>query len=210
MRQNTLSLLRKHQISGSALLLVAVLYFGQGGFFVGLGTEVLLSIFIPLIILHLVGRSPREFGYQIGDLSFCLKFSAVLLALLTPLLYYFAQQSSFREYYPHWELAYASWRHFALYHVVIAVRVFAGEALFRGYLLFGWEGKHANLAHSIVYMLVHIGKPLWELPYSFALGYLMGWANLRCKSILPSFLVHYLSNVIFDLMLMGVLVLPGF
>lgn len=186
-------------VSLAALLLVLISYFHQGGFFAGLGVEILLTIVLPLLVLAFARQSPRDYGLQLGDVSKGIALSVVLLIALTPFVAYFASSVDFRAYYPHWKPATDSLHNFAIYHTVIAIRVFGNEVLFRGLLLFSLPERHANSLHAIIYMLAHWGKPWLELPYSFGLAYGVGWANLRCRSILPGFLVHYLSNLIFDL-----------
>lgn len=192
-----------HTLPYAALALIAVQYLAEASFFAGLGFDTVVSLIIPLLLIGLAGRRPREFGFQLGDWRAGLKYAAVILLAITPALVYFSTQSEFTQYYPIWPAAAESWRFFAIYHLFIVARVFLNESLFRALLLFSLPEKHANLAQALVYTLVHVGKPLLELPYSFALGYAIGWANLRTKSILPSFLVHYLSNVIFDMLVFG-------
>ncbi|MEE8402731.1 MAG: CPBP family intramembrane glutamic endopeptidase, partial [Candidatus Hydrothermarchaeaceae archaeon] len=74
------------------------------------------------------------------------------------------------------------------------------------YLLFSLDkavGRApAILLHAIPYMLVHIGKPPLEVPYSFFAGLLFGYLALKTRSILPSFLVHFLGSAGFELMVL--------
>ncbi|MFH1786802.1 MAG: CPBP family intramembrane glutamic endopeptidase [archaeon] len=156
---------------------------------------------IPMIVLHAWGKKLPAYGMQLGDWRTGLKYSAILLLVAMPIMAYGAMLGDFKLYYPEWKGALDSWWMFIAFEALVGVIMFSTEFFYRGFLLFSLKDKWwGNLVHSFVYMLVHIGKPWLEVPYSFFAGYAFGWVDLKTNSILPSFLMHFISSVIFDLM----------
>jgi len=81
--------------------------------------------------------------------------------------------------------------------------MFVSELFFRGFLLFGLSkkfGRWSIVLQDIPYALMHIGKPILEVPYSAVVGILFGSINYRSKSFLPSFLLHAIGSEIFIIM----------
>lgn len=81
--------------------------------------------------------------------------------------------------------------------------MFVSELFFRGFLLFGFSKrfrKWSIVIQDIPYTLLHIGKPILELPYSAVAGIIFGIINYRGKSFLPSFLLHAIGSEIFIVM----------
>jgi len=166
----------------------------------------LAFLMILIGILLLFREKPKSFGLSLGDLKLGLKYSIILFTLAVPVMIYGSGLESFRSYYPIWKPAALSVENFIIYEIAIGVMMLYTEFFYRGFLLFGLSKskrykKYANLIQSFIYMLRHIGKPNLEVPYSFFAGYIFGWVDLRCKSILPSFLLHFIGNVVFDLMI---------
>jgi membrane protease YdiL (CAAX protease family) len=163
----------------------------------------LLLFLVPALFIKLTGRNLGEYGLSSGNLKLGLKYAALALLLAFPLMVYASQMPSFREYYPLWKPAYQSLPNLLLYESAIALMMVSTEFFYRGFLLFTLNEKmrYGNLMHAFVYALMHIGKPFLEIPYSFFVGLIFGEADVRCRSILPSFLMHFLGNVAFDLLI---------
>ncbi|MBU2560555.1 CPBP family intramembrane metalloprotease [archaeon] len=176
--------------------------FLSGGFFEWILKETLLLTVIPLLSLYFFKISPGEVGLSLKSWRLSVKYAGALLLLAIPIMLYGAGLESFRAYYPMWAPAGDSLRNFLLYQSMIAILMFNTEFLFRGYLLFSLEkelGKTpALILHAIPYMLVHIGKPGLEVPYSFFAGLVFGYMALKTRSILPGFLVHFLGSAGFE------------
>ena len=84
-----------------------------------------------------------------------------------------------------------------------AFGMFLTEIFFRGFLLFSLSkrfGKWSILLQDIPYIIIHIGKPLLEIPFSGIAGLVFGKINYRSKSFLPSFLLHAIGSELFILM----------
>ncbi len=191
-------------------LALAVLVLGRtfttGSFFEWILKHTAIFAAIPLLSLLVLKIRPGEVGLSLKSWRISVKYAAIVLAFALPVMYYGAAQPDFRAYYPLWPQADESVRNFILYQSGIAILMFNTEFFFRGYLLFSLEKefgkKYAILLHAIPYMLVHIGKPTLEVPFSFFAGILFGYLALKCRSILPGFLVHFLGSAGFEAMAM--------
>lgn len=109
--------------------------------------------------------------------------------------------SSFRAYYP--IFPYRSAWGFLLGEALIGIGMFAHEAFYRGFLLFPLARKNRRagiIVQLIPYVLVHIGKPSLEIPYSLIGGIVFAEIDLRSGSFLPSFLLHWAGAVVFDIL----------
>ena len=186
-----------------AIVLAYVSYISKPpNFFLGsLHTFFFLAV-VPVVVLSVWGKKLSYFGLQLGDWRTGLKYSAALLAISLPFMAYGAGLADFGLYYPLWKGALNGWKQFILFELFVGLIMFSTEFFYRGFLLFNLKDKWwGNLFHAFLYMLVHLGKPGIEVPYSFFAGYVFGWVDLKTNSILPSFLMHFISSVIFDLLI---------
>ncbi|ODS35132.1 MAG: hypothetical protein A7315_15005 [Candidatus Altiarchaeales archaeon WOR_SM1_79] len=160
-----------------------------------------------LIFLLILKVNLKDVLLGFGNLKPGLKYSVLIFAVALPVMAYGSTLSDFSQYYPIWKPASDSTWNFILYESAIAIRMLATEFFYRGFLMWTlmekMDERYANLIHSFVYMLMHIGKPPLEVPYSFIGGYVFAWVDLRSKSILPSFLIHFLGSLVFDLMIIN-------
>ncbi|WP_010477661.1 CPBP family archaeomyxosortase MrtA [Thermococcus zilligii] len=156
-------------------------------------------VLIPLVVSLALGFRPGELGlklphdnWRIFELLMTLAVIVSFGGLLVP---------SMRDYYP--DFAYSGWVSFLEKELVVGAVMFAHEAFFRGFLLFPLSEKNerlAVLAQDVPYTIVHIGKPLPEIPYSFFAGLVFAWMDLRGKSFFQSFLLHWLGSAFFDVL----------
>lgn len=152
---------------------------------------------IPLAISLVLGFRLGELGIKLPRDNW--RVFSLLLGLALVLSFAGLLVPSMVTYYPNF--AYSNWAEFFRKELVIGVVMFTHEAFFRGFLLFplarekGWLGI---IAQDIPYAIVHIGKPPVEVPYSLAAGLFFGWMDLKGKSFLQSFLLHWLGSAFFD------------
>ena len=69
----------------------------------------------------------------------------------------------------------------------------AWEFFFRGFLLFGLRKlgfATANITQTVIFFLMHIGKPAPELYSTLVTGLIFGYLTWRCRSVLPMILIH--------------------
>ncbi|HII67603.1 MAG TPA: CPBP family intramembrane metalloprotease [Thermococcaceae archaeon] len=160
----------------------------------------LFYILVPLILALTLGLKHEDLGFKIGKRD-GYKLALAFFLLTLPISLYASQLESFRNYYP--LFSYNSWREFLFKELFIGVIMFAHEAFYRGILLFPLAKENEWLgiiAQNIPYTLVHIGKPPLEMPYSFIAGIVFAKIDLKSESFLPSFLLHWIGAVVFDIL----------
>ncbi|WP_297480413.1 CPBP family archaeomyxosortase MrtA [Thermococcus sp.] len=155
---------------------------------------------LPLVISRALGFSREEVGLnQPGREG--LKLFLILFVLSIPLSIYGATIPSMRNYYPVFH--YSSLTTFLLGELGMGLIMLAHEAFYRGFLLFPLASKNEWLAiilQDVSYTIVHLGKPGIEVPYAFVAGIIFAKMDLKGKSFLPSFLLHWLGSAFFDLL----------
>jgi membrane protease YdiL (CAAX protease family) len=162
-------------------------------------------VLVPLAFIKFSGRRLSDYNIGLGDVGLGLKYSAVLLLFALPFMYYGSTLPEFRGYYPLWDSERDSFTSFLYYEVfVMGVVMFYTEFFYRGFLLRSLvdETRYGNLVQSLIYMYVHLGKPGLEVWWSLPAGFVFGEVDLKCKSILPSFLMHWLSSMLFNAMIL--------
>ncbi|ASJ00468.1 CPBP family archaeomyxosortase MrtA [Thermococcus gorgonarius] len=154
---------------------------------------------VPLAVSSAFGFRPEELGLRLPDDNWKIFGLVMILAVVASFGGLFVP--SMRNYYP--RFAYLGWVSFFEKELVIGVVMLAHEAFFRGFLLFPLAEKNrwlAIFAQDVPYTLVHIGKPLPEIPYSFFAGLVFAWMDLKGKSFFQSFLLHWLGSAFFDVL----------
>ncbi|WP_297549045.1 CPBP family archaeomyxosortase MrtA [Thermococcus sp.] len=153
---------------------------------------------LPLVISRALGFSRGEVGLTLPRRE-GLKLFLLLFVLSIPLSIYGARIPSMRSYYPVFH--YSGLTTFLLGELGMGLIMLAHEAFYRGFLLFPLSRKNEWLAiilQDIPYTIVHIGKPGIEVPYAFIAGIIFAKMDLKGKSFLPSFLLHWLGSAFFD------------
>ncbi len=156
-------------------------------------------LFVPLLISLALGFEPPEVGLRPPDDNW--RVFLYLFGLAIVLSFAGLKVPSMVAYYPNF--AYSNWLEFLEKELVIGVVMLTHEAFFRGFLLFPLASKKkwiGILAQDVPYALVHIGKPPIEIPYSFIAGIVFAWMDLRGRSFLQSFLLHWLGSAFFDVL----------
>ncbi len=173
----------------------------------------ILFLFIPLIILFHFQIKKEDVGLSIENIGIGLKYSLFFLTAALPFMIYGASLSSFKRYYPIWSPARDGIFEFIILELAVLLMMLSTEFYFRGLLLLSLEDSLTNIKngrwialciHSMIYMLAHIGKPGLEVPYSFFAGLAFGWIALASRSIVPSFVLHWSSSVIFDVLVIRI------
>jgi membrane protease YdiL (CAAX protease family) len=186
-----------------------IAYFGTLNLWEWIFVHTVIYSLLPLVFVLKGKIKGGEVGLSTGEFRTGLKYVGLLLALAMPFMLYGASLPSFKSYYPIWEPARTEISSFILLELAVMVMMFNTEFFYRGLLIFSLERElkkfnlskwTAILIQAAIYMIVHLGKPGLEVPYSFFVGIVFGWLALRTRSILPSYIAHYISSVIFDLL----------
>ena len=163
---------------------------------------------LPLVISRALGFSWEEVGLTLprGE---GLKLFLLLFVLSIPLSIYGVRIPSMRNYYPVFH--YSGFTTFLLGELGMGLIMLAHEAFYRGFLLFPLARKNEWLAiilQDVPYTIVHIGKPGIEVPYAFIAGIIFAKMDLKGKSFLPSFLLHWLGSAFFDFLCVSSFAVP--
>jgi uncharacterized protein len=166
---------------------------------------VLLIGLVPLAVMRL-GFQVRlaDLGLQLGDWRFGAKAVAVLVVLVTPLLWINSYDVGFQREYPLTKLAGISLGTWVLWELTYLVYYIPWEAYFRGTLLFGLRDKMgvagALAFQTAISCLVHINKPFGEILAAAPAGFLFGALALRTRSILWPLLFHWYLGALTDVL----------
>jgi len=167
--------------------------------------EFIVLAIIPIIYIIVSKKKFSDYNLSLGDVGKGLKYTVLLIIVSLPFMLYGASLLEFQSYYPLWDDERNSFYSFIYYEVfVMGVLMFYTELFYRGFLLRSLSRKtrYGNLIQSIVYMYVHLGKPGLEVWWSLPAGFVFGEVDNKCKSILPSFLMHWLSSMLFNAMIL--------
>jgi len=185
----------------AALLMAAARSWRTSSFGDFIFKEALLYLLVPLAISFGLSFSMRDIGYGWGDRATALRYMTLLFAVAIPFMIVGSRMEAFRAYYP--RFAYDSWVAFARWELRIGLLMLATEAFFRGFLMLGTRptlGRWAILLQALPYTYIHIGKPVLEVYYSFFAGIAFGHVDYESRSIMPSFLLHWGTSILFDIM----------
>jgi membrane protease YdiL (CAAX protease family) len=168
---------------------------------------VLLGL-IPYAIVRWGFREKvRDYGLQIGDWKLGLRLTALAFPPICILLLFPAVWNpEIRHFYPMAADLVGSASGFAILQIPRTLLFYAAwEFFFRGFLLFGLRpivGDWLAICIQVVpSTLWHIGLPSGELFAAIAGGILFGIMAIRTRSILWPMLLHALTGIGLDLML---------
>jgi membrane protease YdiL (CAAX protease family) len=157
----------------------------------------------PVAIILFSKQRLSEFGLNNNRLRLSVLYAALLMTISAPILYYFSADSPFSAYYPIWSGQFD----FLTAQLVLIPAMLGTEFFFRGFLLNTFvritRPVYAVLSQSLLYALIHLGKPLPEVPLSLLAGIAFGYVAFRTRSIMPSLLAHFSISVMFDAFVLG-------
>jgi membrane protease YdiL (CAAX protease family) len=164
--------------------------------------RVLYYLVIPLLVILAFRDRPSQYGFQIGDWRQGLLWTAGLILLGAPILFFAARTEDMVRYYSAVERPIAH----VLY--VSALDLIGWEFVFRGFLLFGLAriaGPNAVLLQAIPFAMAHLGKPELETLSTIFGGALFGLVAWRTRSFIYPFLIHWFITAFVTLVAMGVI-----
>jgi membrane protease YdiL (CAAX protease family) len=164
--------------------------------------RVLYYLLIPLMIILAFRDKPSQYGFQIGDWRQGLSWTAGIILLGAPILFFAARTEDMIRYYSAVERPIA--------HVlsVSALDLIGWEFVFRGFLLFGLAriaGPNAVLLQAVPFAMAHLGKPELETLSTIFGGALFGVVAWRTRSFIYPFLIHWFITTFVTLVAMGII-----
>ncbi len=168
--------------------------------------DTLFFFVFPVLALGLLKIPLTGVGLTSRNWKTSLRYAGIMVVLAFPIMVYGSGLPEFKSYYPVWQPARENLYYLPLLWGAMLILMFVLEFFFRGFLLFRLERVFgrvpAIVIQAIPYTLIHIGKPGLEVPYSFFVGLVFGYAALKTRSMLPGFFAHWSSAVIFDLLIL--------
>lgn len=186
------------------LFVVAIPHFISTSWFVYSLYAFFAFILLPVFLIKKNGGKLIEYNVGWGNWKHGLKLTVIACFFSLPFMLYGTSLASFQDYYPLWKSAENSVGEFIVFEMYVMYLMVWTEFLHRGFILTTLSKitKNANIWHAVIYMLVHIGKPWPEVIYSFFAGLVFGYSAQKTKSIMPSFLMHFSSSVVWDILIM--------
>ncbi|MFH1424070.1 MAG: CPBP family intramembrane glutamic endopeptidase [archaeon] len=166
-----------------------------------IGSQGFFLLIIPIFIAYKLGLKGKDIGLSFKHKRRIILYSIGLILLATPIMLYACQLPVFQMYYPRFAALTIS--DFVIGEMLVFPLFLFQEFFFRGFALFQlkkYVGDYAIVLSAIPYTLVHIGKPMPEVYFSFFAALVFGYVCLKSKSFLPAFIPHYVSSVIFDVL----------
>lgn len=164
-----------------------------------------LYLLVPLVLAAILTYRPRGVGMAMPvgrdrwTIMAAFLAGAIALALAGTLF------PAMMDYYPQpiWGEVTSDLGSIVPYELGIVVIMLCVETLFRGWLVLATAerlGRWSIVVAAVPYALAHLGKPPEEVVFSLFAGIAFGWADLRTRSIVPSFASHLTGSVLFDLL----------
>lgn len=169
--------------------------------------QLLLYVLVPLSLLWLTQPKvrPSDVGLSFGIRRTTVRITAALLLIAACLSVVGLGFTSMTRYYPIWRTGTVTIQEYLHNEVIISVIMFASEFFYRGIVLFVLARRSfwgSILLQTLPYAFLHLGKPDIEVPYSFIAGIAFGWANLRSRSVIPSWTTHAVGSALFDALIL--------
>jgi len=164
----------------------------------------LFYLIVPLGIVWFVFKeSPARYGLRLVITWKTVRFYLLLLAVMTPLLWWASTQPGFLNRYPFVDNL-STWREILIWELFYVSRFVALEFFFRGFLLFGTEERlgrnHAVAMSTVPYAVVHYAKPFPEALGAIVAGAVLGWLALRTRTIAGGVIIHCTIALSMDLL----------
>jgi CAAX protease family protein len=150
----------------------------------------------PILVISLVFKeNPLKWGVRFKGTFKEFKIVIIMFLAFVPLLILMSKTSAFQAKYPKLKMIKDSAQLFFLYQGIYLIKWTAWEFFFRGYLLFGFKDKYgegAILMSTMVFVIVHLGKPQGEIFAAIAAGFILCRLALDGKSIFPGVWLHFM------------------
>lgn len=169
--------------------------------------SLIIRVVVPVLFIVAVLRaSPVEYGFTLRGQRATARPYLLTLAAMLPVLWFASALPSFQAKYPLYRDAVLGGWHFWGYQLFYGVQFLGVEAFFRGFALFALArriGDHAVWVMMIPYVMVHFGKPVFEVFAAIIAGVVLGRWALRSGSFLWGWVLHWAIAIAMDLMVVG-------
>jgi len=150
-----------------------------------------ISLFIfPLFFLLVVRENPKNYGLSLGNVKLAVPVFVMLLTGLTLFGYVVAGMDAFKRFYPPVP---ADSRNYFVLFLTYFLFMWGWEFLNRGFLLLGlkrYVGVYAVYIQLIPFVILHLGKPSFELYGSILFGLFFGFYAYLVDSFIYGAIAH--------------------
>lgn len=156
---------------------------------------------IPWIFIRIGGERLRDYGVRLPSSYGHLWIYVAMLMTVVVMAYFASFKQSFLNTYPYYAYFREEPVYYGLFMAGRAVRFFALEFFFRGYLLFALRPKFGDAAFfisMIPYCMLHFGKPVEETVFALFGGIIFCWIAARTNSIWGAVVLHVSLAVAMD------------
>ncbi len=166
----------------------------------------LATFFLLFVVAFAVGRfvdknKSKELGLGLGDWRFGLRWSAIFLGIMLPVVFIVSFSETFSQKYPLSDGATISLEAFLVWEALSILYFVGWEFYFRGYLLFSLYkhfGAIAVFIPVIPFVILHSSKPILEALGAIFVAELLCIFALRARSFWYGMAVHWTVNAAMD------------
>jgi uncharacterized protein len=159
-----------------------------------LGDSFTFFILPSIIIIFFFKESITNYGLKLGEFSFGIKLSIIIVLVILMIAWFVSPLRSFYYTYPYLQEARDSWQIFLAYEFLLAIYIFSWEFFWRGFMLFGFEpkfGYYSIFIQMVPFVILHNGKPALETFSAIVGGILLGMLALKTRSFIYGVVVHF-------------------
>ncbi len=149
----------------------------------------ILPVFVIVVFFQ---KNPLDFGLRPGKVKLWLVHVCAASFVSLIVLFIASRDPSIYRYYISRNLNMVS------YTADFALKLFAWEFLFRGFMLMGLKEKFNEgsiVIQMIPFALMHMGKPVMEILACIPMGLYFGFVAYRGNSFWPAFIIHLVINI---------------
>lgn len=170
-------------------------------------TSMVLRVGVPLlIIVWLLKKSPRDFGFRFRGIGAHLPVYGLMYLVMLPVLIWVSSFESFLSYYPFYSRASEGGLAFWLYELGYGLQFVGVEAFFRGFMTFGLLprlGALSVVVMTVPYTMIHFSKPMPEAVAAIVAGLVLGVLAVKSKSFVPGIFLHVAVAITMDLLVLA-------
>jgi hypothetical protein len=160
----------------------------------------LFTVALPLYLFYRYQDDRKSGFYGLTPERFDAKPYIIMLLIMLPLIVAATTLPGFLKQYPmykpsaaHLYFGIGEWVTVLIYELAYGFDFITVELLFRGFFVIGMAallGRRSVLAMSVIYCLLHFGKPAGEAISSIFGGYILGVIAYETRSIWGGVIVH--------------------
>jgi membrane protease YdiL (CAAX protease family) len=160
-----------------------------------------LLLLLPLMVMVSADGILHSYNWGVGNQWGWVAAGTCYLVML-PFLWWASAQPDFQQTYPLYRPARGALSALLYHELTYTFYLWCWELFFRGVLTsigWRWLGWWGIALQSLVFTLLHVGKPILEVAGSFVAGMVLGGIAVRARSFVPGFVCHALVSATMDL-----------